>query len=163
MMNSDGAGLVYVSPASVAQEWTPDNRLWLRPLSIAPLSELAATPPEYEYLPLAGGPLGFTHLDMVTRRDEGYIAARVTIKGARQIVGEAAEAQLEALSRPRPAFAGLEMDRPHIMGIVNVTPDSFSDGGRFLGAEAAIAHGQQMAVAGATILDIGGESTRPGA
>ena len=163
MMNSDEAGLVYVSPASVAQEWTPDNRLWLRPLSIAPLSELAATPPEYEYLPLAGGPLGFTHLDMVTRRDEGYIAARVTIEGARQIAGEAAEAQLEALSRPRPAFAGLEMDRPHIMGIVNVTPDSFSDGGRFLGAEAAIAHGRQMAAAGATMLDIGGESTRPGA
>ena len=163
MMNSKGAGLVYVSPASVAQEWTPDNRLWLRPLSIAPLSELAATLPEYEYLPLAGGSLGFTHLDMVMRRDEGYIAARVTIEGARQIAGEAAEAQLEALSRPRAAFAGLEMDRPHIMGIVNVTPDSFSDGGRFLGAEAAIAHGQQMAVAGATILDIGGESTRPGA
>ena len=163
MMNSDEAGLVYVSPASVAQEWTPDNRLWLRPLSIAPLSELAATPPEYEYLLLAGGPLGFTHLDMVTRRDEGYIAARVTIEGARQIAGEAAEAQLEALSRPRAAFAGLEMDRPHIMGIVNVTPDSFSDGGRFLGAEAAIAHGRQMAAAGATILDIGGESTRPGA
>lgn len=163
MMNSDEAGLVYVSPASVAQEWTPDNRLWLRPLSIAPLSELAATPPEYEYLPLAGGPLGFTHLDMVTRRNEGYIAARVTIEGARQVAGEAAEAQLEALSRPRPAFAGLEMDRPHIMGIVNVTPDSFSDGGRFLGTEAAIAHGRQMAAAGATILDIGGESTRPGA
>ena len=163
MMNSDEAGLVYVSPASVAQEWTPDNRLWLRPLSIAPLSELAATPPEYEYLPLAGGPLAFAHLDMVTRRDEGYIAARVTIEGARQIAGEAAEAQLEALSCPRPAFAGLEMDRPHIMGIVNVTPDSFSDGGRFLGAEAAIAHGRQMAAAGATILDIGGESTRPGA
>tara|TARA_Y100001954_G_scaffold237224_1_gene300222 strand:- start:1032 stop:1841 length:810 start_codon:yes stop_codon:yes gene_type:complete len=49
------------------------------------------------------------------------------------------------------------------MGIVNVTPDSFSDGGRFLGAEAAIAHGRQMVAAGATILDIGGESTRPGA
>ena len=163
MMNSDGAGLVYVSPASVAQEWTPDNRLWLRPLSIAPLSELAATLPEYEYLPLAGGPLGFTHLDMVTRRDKGYIAASVTIERARQIAGEAAEAQLEALCRPRAAFAGLEIDRPHIMGIVNVTPDSFSDGGRFLGAEAAIAHGRQMAAAGATILDIGGESTRPGA
>ena len=97
-------------------------------------------------------------LDMVTRRDEGYIAARVTIEGARQIAGEAAEAQLEALSCPRPAFAGLEMDRPHIMGIVNITPDSFSDGGQFLGAETAIAHGREMAAAGATILDIGGLS-----
>ena len=106
MMNSDEAGLVYLSPASVAQEWTPDNRLWLRLFSIAPLSALAAAPPEYEYLPLAGGLLGFTHLDMVTRRDEGYIAARVTIEGARQIAGEAAETQLEALSCPRPCLCG---------------------------------------------------------
>jgi dihydropteroate synthase len=49
------------------------------------------------------------------------------------------------------------------MGIVNVTPDSFSDGGLFLDADAAIAHGRQLAAEGAHILDIGGESTRPGA
>jgi dihydropteroate synthase len=49
------------------------------------------------------------------------------------------------------------------MGIVNVTPDSFSDGGRFVRAEAAIEHGRQLAGEGATILDVGGESTRPGA
>lgn len=48
-----------------------------------------------------------------------------------------------------------------IMGIVNVTPDSFSDGGRFLGVEAAVSHGLQLADEGADILDIGGESTRP--
>ena len=50
-----------------------------------------------------------------------------------------------------------------IMGIINVTPDSFSDGGRFLRAEAAIEHGLRMVEEGAAILDIGGESTRPGA
>ncbi len=50
-----------------------------------------------------------------------------------------------------------------VMGIVNVTPDSFSDGGRFLNADAAIAHARQLADQGAEILDIGGESTRPGA
>jgi dihydropteroate synthase len=49
------------------------------------------------------------------------------------------------------------------MGIVNVTPDSFSDGGRFLAAPAAIAHGRELAAEGADILDVGGESTRPGA
>jgi len=53
--------------------------------------------------------------------------------------------------------------RPLIMGILNVTPDSFSDGGRFLQTEAAVARGLQMLEAGADILDIGGESTRPGA
>src|SRR3954447_7628945 len=49
------------------------------------------------------------------------------------------------------------------MGVVNVTPDSFSDGGRYLDAGAAIAHGEQLASEGARILDVGGESTRPGA
>ncbi|WEK13406.1 MAG: dihydropteroate synthase [Candidatus Microbacterium phytovorans] len=50
-----------------------------------------------------------------------------------------------------------------LMGIVNVTPDSFSDGGRYVGVDDAIAHGRALAAAGADILDIGGESTRPGA
>ncbi|MGZ3279060.1 MAG: dihydropteroate synthase [Caulobacteraceae bacterium] len=53
--------------------------------------------------------------------------------------------------------------RPLVMGIVNVTPDSFSDGGLYLGAERAIAHGRRLLAEGAEILDIGGESTRPGA
>ena len=53
--------------------------------------------------------------------------------------------------------------RAAIMGIVNVTPDSFSDGGRFLGPDAAVAHGIELAEQGADVLDVGGESTRPGA
>ena len=61
------------------------------------------------------------------------------------------------------SFAGLSLERPLVMGIVNVTPDSFSDGGRYLGVEAAIAHGRRLVAEGAAILDIGGESTRPGA
>src|SRR3954447_4356808 len=55
------------------------------------------------------------------------------------------------------------MERAAIIGIVNVTPDSFSDGGEFLDADRAIAHGRELAAEGADILDIGGESTRPGA
>jgi dihydropteroate synthase len=55
------------------------------------------------------------------------------------------------------------VEQAKIMGIVNVTPDSFSDGGEFLDPEKAIAHGRELAHAGADILDIGGESTRPGA
>jgi dihydropteroate synthase len=57
----------------------------------------------------------------------------------------------------------LDLSRPLVMGIVNVTPDSFSDGGRHLMRDAAIAHAQQLISEGADILDIGGESTRPGA
>ena len=57
----------------------------------------------------------------------------------------------------------LEFDRPWIMGIVNITSDSFSDGGKFLPRNAAIAHGRRLLADGADILDLGGESTRPGA
>lgn len=57
----------------------------------------------------------------------------------------------------------LRLDRPRVMGIVNVTPDSFSDGGRHFSAEAAVAHALALVEQGADVLDIGGESTRPGA
>ena len=55
------------------------------------------------------------------------------------------------------------MELPRLMGVVNVTPDSFSDGGRFLEADAAVTHGLSLVAAGADLLDVGGESTRPGA
>src|SRR5690606_15665143 len=57
----------------------------------------------------------------------------------------------------------LKLDRPRVMGIVNVTPDSFSDGGEHASLEQAVAHGLRLAEEGADILDVGGESTRPGA
>ena len=63
----------------------------------------------------------------------------------------------------RDAFLKLIGARPVVMRILNVTPDSFSDGGRFLAAEAAVAHARSLAEQGCAIVDIGGESTRPGA
>jgi len=60
-----------------------------------------------------------------------------------------------------PRFDG-KSERPHVMGILNVTPDSFSDGGRHAVVETALAHARQMILDGADILDVGGESTRPG-
>ncbi len=70
-------------------------------------------------------------------------------------------------SEPRVVLLGrdcsLVMDRPYIVGILNVTPDSFSDGGRFMGLPQALDRGLRMAEEGADLLDIGGESTRPGA
>jgi dihydropteroate synthase len=59
--------------------------------------------------------------------------------------------------------SALDLNSPVAMGIVNVTPDSFSDGGRFLAVERAVQHGVQMASDGAALIDVGGESTRPGA
>ncbi|WKV15883.1 dihydropteroate synthase [Janibacter limosus] len=59
--------------------------------------------------------------------------------------------------------AGHDRPGPVVMGIVNVTPDSFSDGGRWIETDSAIAHGRELVAAGASIVDVGGESTRPGA
>ena len=66
-----------------------------------------------------------------------------------------------AVSAPKPLSALLSLGRPLVMGILNVTPDSFSDGGRFFDPAKAIAHGNEMAEQGADIIDIGAESTRP--
>lgn len=69
-------------------------------------------------------------------------------------------------NRPAPVFAArgrvFPLTRPYIMGILNVTPDSFSDGGRYLDPAAALAHAKDLQAQGADILDIGGQSTRPG-
>jgi dihydropteroate synthase len=69
---------------------------------------------------------------------------------------------LQAIEAPRGEFAGVAMDVPRIMGIVNVTPDSFSDGGQHGTAETGAFHGLALTGQGAHILDVGGESTRPG-
>src|SRR5690606_23258199 len=57
----------------------------------------------------------------------------------------------------------LDLSRPHVMGILNVTPDSFSDGGSYTQRDKALRHAAAMVEAGATLIDVGGESTRPGA
>lgn len=101
---------------------------------------------------LAGGWCWFDRVEVLSRAAQGRIIP----------ASEVPAPVLHRLTAPRPAFAGLTLDRPRLMGILNVTPDSFSDGGRFLAPEAALSQAQAMA-AGAEIIDVGGESTRPGA
>lgn len=98
-------------------------------------------------LPLAGGPAAFSLV-----RADGRIHAAAALPAA----------DLAPLIAPRPPFAGLPGLGPWVMGILNVTPDSFSDGGRHFGLDAAVESGLAMRKAGADIVDIGGESTRPG-
>src|ERR1700683_1335627 len=63
----------------------------------------------------------------------------------------------------RCADKTLDLSRPLVMGVLNVTPDSFSDGGHFFSTQAAVEQGVRMAAEGAAFIDVGGESTRPGA
>lgn len=103
---------------------------------------------------LAGGWCWFTHVEAIERgRDTGELVAAADVPAD----------VLKRLTQPRSAIAGLDMSVPNIMGILNVTPDSFSDGGLFNAPDAALAQAQQMVTDGADIIDIGGESTRPGA
>ena len=122
--------------------------------------------PAWRGLPLAGGPLSFAALEILNRSGEGTRRKMVVLgdafSGDWGRDGLAASDILTALSEPRPRLAGLSLERPRIMGIVNVTPDSFSDGGRHATTQAAIDHALRLADEGADILDIGGESTRPG-
>lgn len=111
-------------------------------------------------LPLAGGPLAFAAAEAIERGagEEGQ-RRPVSLSQARAFAPDL----VDGLASPRPHWAGFDLKRPLIMGVVNVTPDSFSDGGDFAEASHAIDHARAMLAAGADIVDVGGESTRPGA
>ncbi len=123
---------------------------------------------------LAGRPdLVFAHMELIDRSQEPHRRCRLVPAFGEEgfenrdwfhepFDGERMWDLYERIIAARAPFAGLPMDRTMIMGIVNVTPDSFSDGGNFEGARAAIDHALRLADEGADILDIGGESTRPG-
>ncbi|HLG88307.1 MAG TPA: dihydropteroate synthase [Alphaproteobacteria bacterium] len=128
---------------------------YLRPIGILAGSAARAAVEQGAALPLAGGPLAFSLVEIIERRRSGtrrHIAAAPSMR-------DALAHHIEA----RPAIGPLSAEQPIVMGIINATPDSFSDGGIFLDADKAIAHGRAMLEAGAGIIDIGGESTRPGA
>jgi len=125
------------------------ERLNLQPTAIA--RDLPPTAPR-----LAGGPLRFAAAVVARRADHGVRRETLPVEAL------SAEA-LAPLTAPRVPFAGVPMDRPCVMGVVNVTPDSFSDGGDRFDTGRAIADGLAMWEAGAAFVDVGGESTRPGA
>ena len=120
--------------------------------------------------PIPGAALAFDLVDVLFRgqperrrvRLQQAVLARWAEKNAPGVTDEIARLRAR-LGAPRGPVCGLALDRPRLMGVLNVTPDSFSDGGDFAAEESAIAHGRAMAAAGADIIDVGGESTRPGA
>jgi len=117
-----------------------------------PLTQTGYLRPK-DSLTVAGGWCWFDHVERLTRNDAPQIIP----------ASEVPDDALTAICQSRPPIAGLTMQKPRLMGILNVTPDSFSDGGKYDQVDAAVAHGLNMAESGADIVDIGGESTRPGA
>ncbi len=117
------------------------------------------------------GDLAFTAIEVSSRENGSRMRLGVIARAAFEkdafamplALRAAIEARLAVLATPRNAFAGFDVSKPILMGVLNVTPDSFSDGGRYDSAEAAVAHGAAMFEAGAALIDVGGESTRPGA
>ena len=147
------------------------DSIYIRPIGFAP-------GPQCEHgnaIRLAGGMVYASRFAVILRRDgaviERWLAAPDTIAEVLGMlpdeVGAEAEAQWANLRLAHPPLQlgarTVRLDQPQVVGILNVTPDSFSEGGRFADDEAGRAHAAAMVEDGAAILDVGGESTRPGA
>jgi dihydropteroate synthase len=145
----------------------PDGaRIYLTPGDPCRRAGLEAVIDSGGALPLAGGRLAFSVCEVAVRLPGHIRRATATVPEIAAwadrhggTVQERVGLLLGNLSRDRAGVGG----RPWLMGVLNVTPDSFSDGGEHVDPAAAIAHGLRLAEAGADILDVGGESTRPGA
>jgi dihydropteroate synthase len=147
------------------------DRLWLRPSGL--ISGRAATEAiaSGHARPLTGPGLAFSlvaALGLGPDRRPISVISSITeleewIAGAGARFAQRVREQLALLSAPRPPWAGFDLDCPIVMGVLNVTPDSFSDGGQWFDPRRAVAHGQELLTAGTDIIDVGGESTRPGA
>ncbi len=104
-------------------------------------------------LSFAGGPLWFSHAEKLSRSEPDLVLP----------AQEVPSNWLKTWTCRRPPIMGMSFAMPKVMGILNVTPDSFSDGGQFAKSESAFREAREMVKAGADIIDVGGESTRPGA
>ena len=141
----------------------PGDKIYFRPFGTLRGKDADQAVAAELALPLAGGPGAFTMLEIIRATGGGRQSRifRVSDRGSMdRLMGDEA---LVALTSSRPDFAGLPMHSTQIMGVLNVTPDSFSDGGKFVDVDSAVAAGIEMARQGASVIDVGGESTRPGA
>lgn len=130
--------------------------VYLRPLFLSNSAADAAGP----WGRLAGGHIRFSHVELIERTST--TSHVLSFADAATSSEPAVQAALDALQAERAPIMGMDLAHPKIMGIVNVTPDSFSDGGDFFSHDDAIAQAKKALADGADILDIGGESTRPG-
>ena len=136
--------------------------LYLRPIGLLYGAAANAAVAEGVALPLVGGPIAFAAAELIEGEAGSAKRQIFTARALAETRDTGLAGLLKRITASRPSFAGIALDHPVLMGIVNVTPDSFSDGGLYDSKEDAIAHAAELAAAGAAIVDIGGESTRPG-
>jgi dihydropteroate synthase len=139
-----------------------DTKLYLRPIGFLYGAAAQEAMADGLALPLAEGPIAFTAAELIEGAPGNSKARLFTARSLAESHDADLSKVLERVTAARPPFAGRSLDRPLLMGIVNVTPDSFSDGGLYDTKEEAIVHAADLVNAGAAIIDIGGESTRPG-
>ncbi|MBI2236344.1 MAG: dihydropteroate synthase [Magnetospirillum sp.] len=146
-----------------------ERRLYVLPAGIVAGEAAAAAVVAGQGWPLADGRLAFTAVGLLLREAGGVSLAVLPFTEAVSwaedeglVTSRHVSGLIHRIGGSRKPWGGLALDRPLVMGIVNVTPDSFSDGGEVFEAGAAIARGVTMVEAGAALVDVGGESTRPG-
>ena len=137
--------------------------LYLRPLGLLYGDTARAAIEVRKAAPLAGSETAFSQAEVIAGVAGSASREIRSFREIEQSKESALGQVMEQLVGQRPPIAGLSMEGPRIMGVVNVTPDSFSDGGLYNEADQAIARAAELALNGADIVDIGGESTRPGA
>ncbi len=120
-----------------------------------------------EALPLAGNlNIAFDKLEIFQRKKKSVVKSNLCsikeLKNLNKEIASVVNIDLKRIVSKRKSICGLKFDYPKIMGVLNVTPDSFSDGGLFLNTSKAVKQASSMIKDGASIVDIGGESTRPG-
>ena len=119
-----------------------------------------------DYKKLGSSNLFFDTIEIITRKNDKIDKKFLKLEDLSSLKKEELKSvldQIKNITAPRKKIASIDFNRPKIMGILNVTPDSFSDGGKFNNLDKSTAHALQMIKDGADIIDIGGESTRPGA
>ncbi|PCI50881.1 MAG: dihydropteroate synthase [Alphaproteobacteria bacterium] len=148
-----------------------DNNIYIQPLGILRGCVASEAVKAGQARWLAGGPLAFSMVKVIFRQGAvRYGEALVPLCRLDNYVSDMISSQqedisvlLQNISDVRSPRGALEWRQPLLQGIVNVTPDSFSDGGRYMRRDLAISHARRLIEAGADFIDIGGESTRPGA
>jgi dihydropteroate synthase len=139
-----------------------DTKLYLRPVGLLCSATASAARSSNLALPLAGSTLAFTTAELIEGTPRKAKKRLFPVKDLAAARDPGLDEVLKRITAERAPFAGFSMKQPLLMGIVNVTPDSFSDGGLYDTKDEAITQAATLVQAGASIVDIGGESTRPG-